>query len=405
MTAAAMDAPRPVKVVGLISMGHCLNHMLVIVVPPLAVTWVTLFQVDYFAIGLVMAATALASAISVVPVGFLVDRVPARYVLVIGLVVLSLSTIGFGFAQSYWHLLVCGVFAGLGNTVFHPCGYSILSATVPKPWLGRAFSVHTFAGYGGFALTPIIITLFGQDWRTALILLGVLGLVVALAMLLNRDDLHDDRTESGTPANSAVTNDAGGLRLLFSLPVMMCFLFFLFTTISYWGFDSFLPASLYELHGVDVEDGNFGLSVFFGFSALGILIGGLIADRTSRHGQIAALGFSVAAVCIFLIGELSISLWTIFALIALAGIGAGVVTPSRDLIVRKVTPAGQTGKVFAFTTMAMDTGTLIAPPVFGFLLDQGETVWLFRLAAFMLILSIFTVTATRHVHGRMEKSP
>jgi len=406
MTAIATDAPRPIKVVGLVSMGHCMNHMLVMVVPPLSVTWVMGFGVDYFAIGVIMAAMALASALSVVPVGFLVDRLPARFVLMIGLTVISLATIGFGFAQSYVHLLLCGIFAGFGNTVFHPCGYSILSATVPKPWLGRAFSVHTFAGYGGFALTPAIITFFGGDWRTAVILLGIAGIAVAATMLFNRNDLHDDRSEAPTDNQpAAAPTGPSGLRLLFSLPVLMCFLFFLFTTISYWGFDSFLPASLFELHGVPVDQGNFGLTIFFGFSALGILIGGIIADRTTRHGQIAAFGFSVAALSIFLVGELSLSVIGIFLLIALAGVGAGIVTPSRDLIVRAVTPAGQTGKVFAFTTMAMDTGTLIAPPIFGLLMDEGHVIWLFRLSAIMLILSIFTVTATRHVHGRMETAP
>ena len=111
------------------------------------------------------------------PVGFLVDKVPARYVLITGLTLLSLATIGFGFAQAYWQLLVFAGLAGLGNTVFHPCGYTILSATVPKAWLGRAFSVHTFSGYLGFALTPAVIglsILYG-DWRMALIVLGSTG--------------------------------------------------------------------------------------------------------------------------------------------------------------------------------------------------------------------------------------
>ena len=407
MTALADDAPRPVKVVGLVSLGHCLNHLHVMAVPPLAVTWVAQFQVDYVAIGIVMALTAAASAVSVVPVGFLVDRVPARYVLIAGLIVISLSTVGFGLAEAYWQLLVCAVFAGLGNTVFHPCGYTILSAAVPRAWLGRAFSVHTFAGYAGFALTPAIVGLaiLYWNWRGALIALGLLGLAAALAMVLNRRDLRDDRPAGDGDRDGATATGRDGLRLLLSAPVAMCFLFFLCTTVAYWGFDSFLPASLYEHRGVPESVGTFALTVFFGFSALGILIGGWIADRTTRHGLVAALGFAVAASAIALIGELAIDVWTIFAAIAVAGVGAGVVTPSRDLIVRRVTPAGQTGKVFAFMTLAMDTASFVAPPLFGLLMDQGQAIWLFRLTAIMLVLSIFTVTATRHVHGRGRRSP
>ncbi len=405
MTDITLTAPRPVKVVGLVSMGHCLNHLFMMVVPPLAVTWVAVFGIDYVQVGIVLAAMSITSAVAVLPVGFLVDKVPARYVLITGLTLLSLATIGFGFAQTYWQLLVFAGFAGLGNTVFHPCGYTILSATVPKDWLGRAFSVHTFSGYLGFALTPAVIglSILYWDWRMALILLGILGLGVAILMLINQGDLRDDRAQ-GEAEQGKTDASRKGFRLLMTLPILMCFLFFLFTTISFWGFDSFLPASLFEHHAIPEAQGTFALSVFFGFTALGILIGGVIADRTVRHGQVAVLGFTIAAICIFMVGEVSGGVWLIYGLIATAGIGAGIVTPSRDLIVRKVTPAGQTGKVFAFMTVGMDAGSTVAPPVFGYLMDQGLVVWLYRLSAMMLVLSIFTVTATRRIHGRMEET-
>ncbi len=419
MTAAtAPDAPRPLVALALVSLGHGLNHLLVMAVPPLVVVWTATFAVDYAAIGLVMAAVAVASAAAVLPVGFLVDRVPARLVLIAGLTVISLATIGFGLAQSYWHLLACGVLAGLGNTVFHPCGYTILSAAVPRAWLGRAFSIHTFAGYAGFAATPAILglALLYGDWRAALIAMGCAGLTVAALMALARRQLHDGRERRGDAAQGAQgaqggragfgrKNAATGIGLLLSLPVAMCFLFFLLTTIAYWGFDGFLPAALFEHHGVPEATGTFALSVFFGFTALGILAGGVLADRTHRHGLTAALGFSVAAAAIFLIGEIEGSIAAIHILIAIAGLGSGVVTPSRDLIVRKVTPTGETGKVFAFMTFGMDAGSALAPPAFGLLMDGGQALWLFRATALMLLLSILTVAATRRVHTRMEPHP
>ena len=406
MTAGALDAPRPVATVALVSLGHGLNHLLVMAVPPLVVVWTASFGVDYAAIGLVMAAVAVASAVAVLPVGFLVDRVPARLVLIAGLSAISLATIGFGLAQSYWQLLACGVLAGLGNTVFHPCGYTILSATVPRAWLGRAFSLHTFAGYAGFAATPAILglALLYGDWRAALIAMGCAGLAVAALMACARRLLQDGRGRGGARAEGYGRGGFGraGVGLLLSPPVAMCFLFFLLTTIAYWGFDGFLPAALFEHHGVPEASGTFALSVFFGFSALGILAGGVLADRTHRHGLVAGLGFSVAAGAIFAIGEIESSMAAILALIAVAGLGSGVVTPSRDLIVRKVTPPEATGKVFAFMTFGMDAGSALAPPAFGLLMDGGQALWLFRATAAMLLLSILTVAATRRVHTRME---
>ena len=352
-----------------------------------------------------MAASAITSASAVLPVGFLVDRMPARHVLVAGMTLISLAVIGLGVADSYWQLLAFAVLLGLGNTVFHPCDYSILSATAPKAWLGRAFSVHTFAGYVGFALTPLIISgaLLWWSWRGALILLGLMGLVMAATFWFNRHDLRDDRDAAMAQGNErkrpGITE---GLKLLLSLPLLMCFAFFLLVTIAMWGFDAFLPAALFEHNGLPEVMGNYALSAFFGASALGILIGGQIADRTRRHGLVAAMGFGIAAVSILLIGELATGPLMVFALIGLAGIGGGIVTPNRDLIVRQVTPPGQIGKVFAFMTVAMDTGSTVAPPAFGLLMDLGGAAWLFRISALLLLLAILTVTATRRVHGRME---
>ena len=407
MSAAAttMAPSRPVKVVSLISLGHGLNHMFNMIVPPLAITWTKDFGIGYAEVGAVMAAGAVTSASAVLPVGFLVDRMPARNVLIAGMALISLAVIGLGLSESYWQLLGCAVLLGLGNTVFHPCDYSILSATAPKAWLGRAFSVHTFAGYVGFALTPLIISgaLLWWNWRGALVLLGLMGLAMAVAFWFNRHDLRDDRDlamQQGTGRQRPSILE--GLKLLLSLPLLMCFAFFLLVTIAMWGFDSFLPAALFEHHGMPEVVGNYALSVFFAATAAGILIGGQIADRTSRHGVVAAVGFGIAALAILLIGELPIGQTMLFALIVLGGIGAGIVTPNRDLIVRQVTPPGQIGKVFAFMTVAMDTGSTIAPPAFGLLMDHGGAVWLFRISVVLLLLAILTVTATRHVHGRME---
>ena len=345
-TAAPYGTVRPVRVVGLVSLGHGLNHLFNMVIPPLAITWTQVYGIGYAEVGIVMAAAAVSSAIAVLPVGFLVDRVPARYVLVAGMTIMSLGMIGLGLAEAYWQLVACALLLGLGNTVFHPCDYSILSAAAPKAWLGRAFSFHTFAGYIGFMLTPLIISgaLLWWSWRGALIGLGLVGLVMALVFFLNRNDLKDDRDaareQGAEPRRQGVLE---GLKLLLSLPLLMCFAFFLLVTISMWGFDSFLPAALFEHHGTPEVVGNYGLSMFFGATAVGILIGGQIADRTRRHGTVAVVGFGIAALAILLIGELSAGTAVLFALIAIGGIGAGIVTPNRDLIVLQVTPPGQMG--------------------------------------------------------------
>jgi MFS family permease len=58
----------------------------------------------------------------------------------------------------YWSFLIGHALLGVANTVFHPADYSILSATVDGKRMGKAFSIHTFAGYLGSGVTPALVS-------------------------------------------------------------------------------------------------------------------------------------------------------------------------------------------------------------------------------------------------------
>jgi len=409
MTIAATATMRPVRSVGLVSLGHGINHYLIMVLPPLFPIWASEFSVNYAQLGALMAIGGVVAMVMQMPVGVLCDRIPARYVLVGGMLLLGLSVAGMGLATSYWQLAVLIVANALGNTVFHPANYSILSATVPPRWLGRAFSVHTFAGHVGFAVAPAVVglSLDYWDWRAAMIVSGLTGVAMAFVYLVNGRDLRDER-ESGhveLRADGRKPSLLSGLSLLLSGPMIMCFLFFFMISVAHIGFDSFLPAALYEHYGTTLSVSNFALSVLFAASAVGILIGGLVADHTHHHGFVASLCFGIAAVFIVAIVQIDVGTLGIMILVGAVGLTTGIVPPSRDLIVRRVTPAGQTGKVFAFMTVAMEAAYVTAPPVFGWILDDFGAVTMFWLAAGLFLVAILTVGGTSHVHGgaRVER--
>ena len=68
---------------------------------------------------------------------------------------------------------------------------------------------------------------------------------------------------------------------------------------------------------------------------------------------------------------------------SLSGLCTGVVMPSRDMIVREVTPPGAFGKVFGFVTNGFNIAGMLAPLMFGALMDHGEprAVFLLLVAA------------------------
>jgi len=90
-------------------------------------------------------------------------------------------------------------------------------------------------------------------------------------------------------------------------------------------------------------------------------------------------------------------------LVVLAGLCSGVAAPSRDMLVRRVTPKGATGSVYGLVYSGMDVGMALGPVFFGLMLDRGleQGPWLgagvsFAVAAWLaLLVARFAARARR----------
>src|SRR5690606_13603406 len=149
------DWRKDYRVLSVVGIGHFMSHFYYMALPPLFVQMRDAFDVSYAELGTLLALMFTASAIVQVPIGFLVDRVGARIVLVVGLLIAATATSLIGVAPSFWIVVALAIVAGLGNAVFHPTDYAILNASVSSRRMGRAFSIHTFAGHLGTAAAPI----------------------------------------------------------------------------------------------------------------------------------------------------------------------------------------------------------------------------------------------------------
>jgi FSR family fosmidomycin resistance protein-like MFS transporter len=171
MTVAAESMGRDIRVIGLVSGGHFFSHFYFLVLPPLFPLLKAEFGVSYASLGLFLTAASLATMICQTPVGFLVDRFGARWILLGGLLLHSVAITAIGFTSSYWAILVLFMVAGVANTVYHPADYAILNARVTPHRLGRAFSIHTFSGNIAWAIAPAAMVSLTAlwDWRTAVV--------------------------------------------------------------------------------------------------------------------------------------------------------------------------------------------------------------------------------------------
>jgi MFS transporter, FSR family, fosmidomycin resistance protein len=394
-TATATSDRHDLKVIGLVGTAHFFSHFYILVLPPLFPVLRGELGVGYAALGLALAVLNGVTALTQAPVGFLVDRFGARAILFAGLGLFSLAIGLVGVWPSYPALLALMVVAGLGNSVFHPADYAILSSAIDQRRMGRAFSIHTFGGHAGFALAPpVIVLLTGLfNWRVALALAGAAGLLVTLWMILNRGSLRTD-ADGRAPVAPRAGAGAAGVRLLLSGPILMALLFFAMLALSLGGYMSFSVAAIEALYQVPLAEATAPLTVYLAMSAVGVLAGGWVADRTRQHAHVVGGSFVMVAIAAALVPQLLPPLPITAALFALAGFFSGLVAPSRDMMVRAVTPPGASGKVFGFVTTGFNLGGIGAPLLFGLVLDHGEPGLVFWTIAALSLLTLGVIYGT-----------
>lgn len=398
MSVAASIVGRDAKVVGLVSAGHFVSHSYILALPPLFPLLKEDFSVSYAALGLLMTVFSVTSGVFQIPVGFLVDRVGPRHILVFGMLVEAVAFALMGFWGVYPAMLVGMAVAGVANSVYHPADYAILTGKIGHERMGRAFSVHTFAGFAGNAAAPVaMVTLAALwDWRVALMTAGAAGAVVAGALVWNGAVLDDVPAASAAAASrSRSSGTRGDIRLLLSPPILMCFVFFVMLSMSSGGINSFAVAALVALYDTPLSLATTALTTFLACSAFGILAGGVIADRTAHHERVASVGFAATALIVALIGSVALPPLAIVMALAVGGLLWGMIMPSRDMLVRAVTPPGASGKVFGFVSTGLSLGSAVTPLLFGWIMDVGDPRWLFWGAAGFMLLALGTVFVTR----------
>ena len=398
--AARRDSARAVAVV---SSAHFTSHFYLLLLPPLFPLLREVYGVGYTELGFAISVFSIVTACTQAPVGFAVDRFGARRILTAGLLLEGAAFVLIGLTPFYGALVALMAVAGLANAVYHPADYSLLNASVDPRRMGRAFSFHTSAGMLGNAVAPVtMVSLMAiMDWRMALTLCGGVGIAVALLVMFNARALKDrpgGGDGAGAAAGAAATC-ATGIRLLMSAPILLGTLFFFGMSVAGYGIQSFSVSALHMLHDAPIAEATTVLTAYLFASPVGVLAGGWVADRIRRrHDAFAALCIVMVAACIGLVAAFRPPLAVIAVVFVVAGFFSGMVAPSRDMLIRSMTPPGEIAKVFGFVSTGFNLGGIVAPVMFGYLLDRsdpGSVFWVVSLVSLATVLTVLTTGRAR----------
>ncbi|MEK9930603.1 MAG: MFS transporter, partial [Rhodospirillaceae bacterium] len=382
------------KVISLIGLAHFFSHFYQLTLPALFPLMLKVEGLNWAELGTLSATLFVASGISQTPSGFLVDKIGARPMLIGGIFLMSLAMMGFWWADSYPLMLLLAFIAGIGNSVFHPADFSILNGSVDSSRMGRAFSVHHFGGYIGYASAPFLMLALGTEigWRESVLLVGSLGLAVTILLWVNRPCLRDCGIDKGIRPEP-IKNE---IKALARPSFVMAFLFFAFMAMGSVGLMTLGAGALIQLIDISSKLANGAISLQLTGTIAGVLVGGFIADRITRHDYMTAL--------VVLIGALLLQLFPAFKLadpyvfipiLVIYGLLYGIAGPMRDMVIRSITPAGAAGKVFGFTYSGMDVGSAISGVIFGYLLQKQLPEFVFIGVGLVMLIGVVIVLAAR----------
>lgn len=399
------------QIISLIGAVHSSSHFFQLVLPTLYLSLAHEYGYDFAQLGLLASMFFLVSCLGQASSGFIVDRIGPAPVLRFGLLSFIVSAILIALSDNYMTLMLAALIGGIGNSVFHPVDYSIINHRISPSRLGHAFSVHGLTGNLGWALTPVFMATLIHffNWRIATFGVAALIAIVLFFTWLGRDLLsgknqnilnvattstsEDDAASraAGSPAQAAAADLSrqtvwNTLTALLARPALWgAFLFFACTSIALSAIQNFTIPMLDQVYGIDKVLAGTTLSAYMLAGALGMFAGGFLAGATPNAERTVAVSLVLAGLLLLVLASGAVPSGLAMVLVGVAGFCSGVSAPSRDMLIRRITPKGATGTVYGLVYSGMDVGSSLAPAAFGVLLDANydKAPWIGAAVAFV----------------------
>jgi MFS transporter, FSR family, fosmidomycin resistance protein len=400
---AASTQRTAVAVLAAISVCHLLNDViqsLILAIYPMLKSNLAL---DFAQIGLITFTFQATASVLQPLVGYVTDRYPTPYSLVVGMGSSLLGLVLIAFASTYMAVLIAAALIGMGSSVFHPES-SRVARLASGGRHGMAQSVFQVGGNFGTALGPLlaafIVLPFGQHsiaWFSIVALLGMVlltgvGSWYGKTLKLNSVPQAEERKAIAELSRRKVAKT-----ILILITLTFSKHFYLVSITSFYIF--------YLIHTFDlpVQTAQLYLFLFLGAVAAGTVIGGPIGDRIGTRRVIwwsilGVLPFTLALPYVGLVGTAVLSV--IIGLI-LASAHPAIIVYAQSLL------PGRVGMVAGlFFGLAFGIAG-IGAALLGWLADATSITFVYHVCAFLPaigLLAAFLPEMTKPKPRRRQKN-
>ncbi len=353
------------------------------------------FGVSATVFGGLQSAWSIAYAFSQVPIGFIIDRIGPRWLLAAALILWSVAQAAGGiattFTQFFWSRVGLGVF----ESPAFPMATRVIATWFSPRDRGRPTGVYTTSGdFGRLIGTPFLtFLLLSFSWQTMFIVMGVIGLVAAVAWIAlyrNPDPTAFQGTDRAyLEANQPETNEPATLRswrALFRYRSMWGLILGAFCAgYVIWMYGTWLPGYLEMQQHVSIARTGFLAMIPLACSIIGALVGGQVTDRLAKGSLSLVNSRKLPAVCGYLVSAAFCGLASqaTSTTMALATISASMFFLSFAqsgiwTLIANIAPPRYTGSVASIQNFGAYIGGTVSPIVTGMVVD--------RTGSFMLAL-------------------
>ncbi|MFW6157274.1 MAG: spinster family MFS transporter [Balneolaceae bacterium] len=360
-------------------------------------------ELSNFQVGLLYGtAFSVIYAVSGVPMGRLADLYSRKWMIIAGLTVWSLMTAVSGFATSLTFLISARLLVGVSEAALSPAVYSLLSDFFTARQRATVFSVYAsgiFLGIGAsFLIGGTVAELY--DWRTALVAVGIPGLLLALvAALLIKEIPRSSRTATAGEADDEPLSFTAVLRYLLEKRTVRWHLAG-FSLLAFSGYTilAFISTVLTEIHEAAYLVPHYGWFMFA--TGISVMLSGKFADLLAHYWDaskrfLMGIVAGLAGLPLYYLG-----LYADAPLKALVLIGfANVISSSYNGVAAALIQyfvssrmRALAGGVYLFVISVMGFG--LGPPLTGWLIDHLFTGPRGTAHALFLVMSSCGILAT-----------